>query len=44
MTGSSSDDDFLRPHIRNKEGRTKIANRLKDEKELYKYFIKEFGN
>lgn len=31
MTGSSSDDDFLRPHIRNKEGRSKIAARLKDE-------------
>jgi len=33
MTGSSSDDDFLRPHIRNKLGRTKIASRLKDEKD-----------
>ena len=33
MTGSSSDDDFLRPHIRNKEGRSKIAARLKDEKD-----------
>lgn len=31
MTGSSSDDEFLRPHIRNKEGRAKIAARLKDE-------------
>jgi len=31
MTGSSSDDAFLRPHIRNKEGRNKIAARLKDE-------------
>lgn len=31
MTGSSSDDAFLRPHIRNKEGRSKIAARLKDE-------------
>ena len=31
MTGSSSDDEFLRPHIRNKEGRSKIAARLKDE-------------
>jgi type I restriction enzyme R subunit len=39
MTGSSSDDDFLRPHIRNKEGRTKIANRLKDEKDPLKMVI-----
>ena len=31
MTGSSSDDEFLRPHIRNKEGRSKIAARIKDE-------------
>jgi type I restriction enzyme R subunit len=31
MTGSSSDEEFLRPHIRNKEGRSKIAARLKDE-------------
>jgi type I restriction enzyme R subunit len=31
MTGSSSDDAFLRPHIRNKEGRNKIAARLKAE-------------
>lgn len=31
MTGSSSDEEFLRPHIRNKEGRAKIAARLKDE-------------
>lgn len=30
MTGSSSDDEFLQPHIRNKEKRTLIANRLKD--------------
>jgi type I restriction enzyme R subunit len=33
MTGSSSDEDFLRPHIRNKAGRTLIANRLKSEKD-----------
>ncbi len=39
MTGSSSDDDFLRPHIRNKEGRTKIANRLKSEKDPLKMVI-----
>jgi type I restriction enzyme R subunit len=31
MTGSSSDDEFLQPHIRNKEKRSLIANRLKDE-------------
>ena len=31
MTGSSSDDAFLQPHIRNKEKRTLIANRLKAE-------------
>lgn len=31
MTGSSSDEEFLRPHIRNKEGRSRIAARLKDE-------------
>lgn len=39
MTGSSSDDEFLRPHIRNKIGRTKIANRLKDEKDPLKMVI-----
>ena len=33
MTGSSSDEDFLRPHIRNKAGRTLIDNRLKSEKD-----------
>ncbi|MBS1640667.1 MAG: type I restriction endonuclease subunit R [Bacteroidetes bacterium] len=33
MTGSSSDDDFLRSHIRNKEGRDKISARLKNEKD-----------
>lgn len=33
MTGSSSDDQFLRPHIRNKEGRDKISARLKNEKD-----------
>lgn len=31
MTGSSSDDAFLQPHIRNKDKRTLIANRLKAE-------------
>ncbi len=31
MTGSSSDEQFLQPHIRNKEKRSLIANRLKDE-------------
>ncbi|TCZ73282.1 type I restriction endonuclease subunit R [Flaviaesturariibacter aridisoli] len=30
MTGSSSDDAFLQPHIRNKEGRSRIAARLKE--------------
>lgn len=39
MTGSSSDDEFLRPHIRNKEGRTLIANRLKDEHDPLKMVI-----
>ncbi len=39
MTGSSSDDDFLRPHIRNKICRTKIANRLKDIKDPLKMVI-----
>jgi len=39
MTGSSSDDDFLRPHIRNKEGRSKIAARLKSEKDPLKMVI-----
>jgi hypothetical protein len=39
MTGSSSDDDFLRPHIRNKEGRTKISNRLKNEQDPLKMVI-----
>lgn len=39
MTGSSSDDDFLRPHIRNKAGRTLIANRLKSEKDHLKMVI-----
>jgi type I restriction enzyme R subunit len=33
MTGSSSDEEFLQPHIRNKEKRTLIANRLKDEQD-----------
>lgn len=31
MTGSSADEAFLQPHIRNKEGRSRIAARLKDE-------------
>ena len=39
MTGSSSDEDFLRPHIRNKIGRTKIAGRLKDIKDPLKMVI-----
>lgn len=30
MTGSSSDDEFLQDHIRNKEKRTLIATRLKE--------------
>ncbi|HEY1032054.1 MAG TPA: type I restriction enzyme endonuclease domain-containing protein, partial [Flavipsychrobacter sp.] len=30
MTGASSDDQYLQPHIRSKKGRTAIANRLKD--------------
>ena len=39
MTGSSSDDAFLQPHIRNKEKRTLISNRLKDEKDPLKMVI-----
>ena len=39
MTGSSADEDFLRPHIRNKEGRDKIAARLKNEKDPLKMVI-----
>lgn len=39
MTGSSSDEEFLRPHIRNKIGRTKIAGRLKDIKDPLKMVI-----
>ncbi len=39
MTGSSSDEEFLRPHIRNKLGRTKIANRLKDANDTLKMVI-----
>lgn len=31
MTGSSSDEQFLQPHVRNKEGRTLISTRLKEE-------------
>jgi len=39
MTGSSSDEAFLQPHIRNKEKRTLIANRLKDEADPLKMVI-----
>lgn len=39
MTGSSSDDAFLQPHIRNKEKRTLIANRLKDTADQLKMVI-----
>jgi type I restriction enzyme R subunit len=39
MTGSSSDDAFLQPHIRNKEKRTLIANRLKDTSDPLKMVI-----
>ncbi len=39
MTGSSSDSEFLRPHIRNKTGRERIALRLKDEKDPLKMVI-----
>ena len=39
MTGSSADEAFLRPHIRNKEGRTKIAARLKAENDPLKMVI-----
>lgn len=39
MTGSSSDDDFLRPHIRNKEGRDKISARLKSVTDPLKMVI-----
>ncbi len=39
MTGSSADEEFLRPHIRNKEGRTKISARLKEEKDPLKMVI-----
>lgn len=39
MTGSSSDDDFLRPHIRSKNDRKKISSRLKDEKDPLKMVI-----
>ena len=39
MTGSSSDDEFLRPHIRNKEGRDKISARLKSEQDPLKMVI-----
>ncbi len=39
MTGSSSDDQFLQPHIRNKEKRSLIANRLKDESDALQIVI-----
>lgn len=39
MTGSSSDESFLRPHIRNKEGRDKISARLKSEQDPLKMVI-----
>jgi len=39
MTGSSSDEEFLRPHIRNKKDRTTIANRLKSKKDPLKMVI-----
>jgi len=39
MTGSSSDEELLRPHIRNKKGRTVISNRLKDEADPLKMVI-----
>ena len=39
MTGSSSDDDFLSPHIRNKKKRDTISARLKSEKDPLKMFI-----
>lgn len=39
MTGSSSDDKFLQPHIRNKEGRNIISARLKSEKDPLKMVI-----
>jgi type I restriction enzyme R subunit len=39
MTGSSSDEEFLRPHIRNKAGRNKIASRLKDINDNLKMVI-----
>jgi type I restriction enzyme R subunit len=39
ITGSSADDAFLQPHIRNKEKRTLIANRLKDPADPLKLVI-----
>ncbi len=39
MTGSSSDDAFLQPHIRSKEKRSLIASRLKDERDPLKMVI-----
>lgn len=39
MTGSSSDEAFLQPHIRNKKNRTLISDRLKDEHDILKMVI-----
>ncbi|MEN9389699.1 MAG: hypothetical protein RLY61_783 [Candidatus Parcubacteria bacterium] len=39
MTGNSSDDLFLQSHIRNKEKRSLIANRLKDESDALQIVI-----
>ncbi len=39
MTGSSSDEKFLQPHIRSKERRTKIAARLKQENDPLRIVI-----
>lgn len=39
MTGSSSDDQFLQPHIRNKQKRKEIGDRLKDPADPLKMVI-----
>lgn len=39
MTGSSSDEAILQPHIRSKEKRSLIASRLKDEQDPLKMVI-----
>jgi type I restriction enzyme R subunit len=39
MTGSSADDEAFQPHIRNKEKRKAIGERLKDEKDALKIVI-----